>query len=67
MKIDFEFETEYGIFRDSLTLPENIVYGEDAIQAMKEHRAEMKDLKEKINVLILENKKLRKTSFLLLI
>ena len=38
MKIDFEFETQYGRFRDSLTLPENIVYGEDAIQAMKEQR-----------------------------
>ena len=38
MKIDFEFETEYGRFRDSLTLPDNVVYGEDEIQAMKEQR-----------------------------
>lgn len=38
MKIDFEFNTEYGVFRDALNLPDDVVYGEDAIQSMKEQR-----------------------------
>jgi hypothetical protein len=38
MKIDFEFETEFGVFRDSLDLPDDVTYGEDAIQNMKEQR-----------------------------
>ena len=38
MKIDFEFETEFGVFRDSLDLPDDVIYGEDEIQNMKEQR-----------------------------
>ena len=38
IKIDFEFETQYGVFRDALHLPENHAYTEADIQAMKEQR-----------------------------
>lgn len=38
IKIDFEFDTPYGVFRDALHLPEDHVYTDAEIQAMKEQR-----------------------------
>jgi len=38
MKIDFEFETTYGVFRDALHLPDDHGMTEDEIQAMKQQR-----------------------------
>jgi hypothetical protein len=38
MKIDFEFQTKHGVFRDALHLPDNHGYSEEEIQAMKEQR-----------------------------
>lgn len=37
-KIDFEFETEYGIFRDAIMLPEDHQYTEQEIKVMQENR-----------------------------
>lgn len=38
MKIDFEFQTEHGLFRDALHLPEDHNLSEEQLQAMKEQR-----------------------------
>jgi len=38
MKIDFEFETPYGKFRDALNLPDNHSYTKEELQLMKEKR-----------------------------
>lgn len=38
MKIDFEFDTPHGVFRDALHLPDDHSYSEADIQAMKEQR-----------------------------
>jgi len=38
MKIDFEFSTQHGIFRDALYFPDDQVPDEATIQAMKEER-----------------------------
>ena len=38
IKIDFEFDTPHGIFRDALHLPEDHTFTEEEIQAMKEQR-----------------------------
>ena len=38
MKIDFEFETQYGIFRDALYLPDDHTFTDEEIQAMKQQR-----------------------------
>lgn len=38
IKIDFEFDTPHGVFRDALHLPNNHAFTEDKIQAMKEQR-----------------------------
>ena len=40
MKIDFEFNTEYGLFRDALHLPDNHGLTEDQIEAMKKQRVD---------------------------
>lgn len=40
MKIDFEFETKYGIFRDALHLPDNETFTDDEIQTMKQARVD---------------------------
>ena len=40
MKIDFEFETEYGVFRDALHLPDDHAFSEDEITAMKQQRVD---------------------------
>jgi hypothetical protein len=37
-KIDFEFESKYGIFRDALHLPDDHGLTEDQIAAMKQQR-----------------------------
>lgn len=38
MKIDFEFNTEYGLFRDALHLPDEHGLSEADIEAMKQER-----------------------------
>jgi len=38
MKIDFEFDTKHGKFRDSITLSDDHKLSEAEIQAMKEQR-----------------------------
>ena len=38
MKIDFEYTTSYGVFRDALTLPDNHSYTDDELEAMKVSR-----------------------------
>jgi hypothetical protein len=38
MKIDFEFETAYGLFRDALHLPDDHGFTEAEIESMKEQR-----------------------------
>lgn len=38
MKIDFEFDTPHGVFRDALHLPDDHSLSDAEIQAMKEQR-----------------------------
>jgi hypothetical protein len=38
MKIDFEFDTKHGVFRDALYLPDNHTHTEAEIEAMKKQR-----------------------------
>lgn len=38
MKIDFEFQTEHGLFRDALHLDDNHAFTEAEIEAMKADR-----------------------------
>ena len=38
MKIDFEFQTPHGLFRDALHLPDDHGLGDDAIEALKAER-----------------------------
>ena len=38
VRIEFEFECEYGTFRDALILPEDHSYTEEELQAMKQER-----------------------------
>ena len=38
IKIDFEFDTKHGIFRDALYLPDDHTYTDTEIEAMKEYR-----------------------------
>lgn len=38
MKIDFEFDTPHGVFRDALHLPDDHRLSDAEIQAMKEQR-----------------------------
>jgi len=38
MKIDFEYDTKYGKFSDSLNLPDDQIYTEAEIEGMKETR-----------------------------
>jgi hypothetical protein len=38
MKIDFEFTTQYGVFRDALYLEDEHGLSEDEINAMKQER-----------------------------
>lgn len=38
IKIDFEYETEFGVYRDALWLPEDQIYTPEEIEAMKLER-----------------------------
>lgn len=38
MKIDFEFDTQYGVFRDALHLPDDHGLSETEIETMKQER-----------------------------
>lgn len=38
IKIDFQFQTEYGLFSDALYLPDDNTYTDAEIQAMKDER-----------------------------
>ena len=38
IKIDIEFDTPYGVFRDALHLPDDHTFTDKEIQAMKEQR-----------------------------
>ena len=38
IKIDFEFDSSYGVFRDALHLPEDHTFTDAEIQAMKQER-----------------------------
>ena len=40
MKIDFEFTTPHGLFRDALHLPDDHTFNDDEIQAMKQQRVD---------------------------
>jgi hypothetical protein len=40
MKIDFEFNTQYGLFRDALHLPDDQTFTDEEIQAMKQQRVD---------------------------
>jgi hypothetical protein len=38
VKIDFEFDTQYGLFRDALWLPDAHGWSDAEIEAMKQQR-----------------------------
>ena len=38
MKIDFEFDTQYGVFRDALHLPDDHTFSNEEIEQMKIQR-----------------------------
>jgi hypothetical protein len=38
IKIDFEFNSPHGVFRDALHLPDDHTFTDDEIQAMKQQR-----------------------------
>lgn len=38
MKIDFEFTTPYGVFRDALYLPDDYIYTQEQIAEMQAER-----------------------------
>jgi hypothetical protein len=38
IKIDFEFQTQYGVFRDALYLPEDHDFSQEQITAMQQER-----------------------------
>jgi len=40
MKIDFEFETPHGLFRDALHLPDDHTFTDEEVQAMKQQRVD---------------------------
>jgi hypothetical protein len=40
MKIDFEFDTPHGVFRDALHLPDDHTFTADEIQGMKQQRVD---------------------------
>ena len=40
MKIDFEFETKYGVFRDALNFYDGAIPSEAEIEAMKQQRVD---------------------------
>ena len=40
VKIDFQFETQHGMFRDALHLPDNHTFTDEEVQAMKQQRVD---------------------------
>lgn len=40
MKIDFEFQTPHGLFRDALHLPDDHGLSDEQIEAMKQERVD---------------------------
>ena len=38
MKIDFTFETQYGVFSDAITLPDDHTFTDNEIEAIKKER-----------------------------
>jgi hypothetical protein len=40
MKIDFEFDTPHGMFRDALHLADDHTFTDEEIQAMKQQRVD---------------------------
>jgi hypothetical protein len=40
MKIDFEFDTPHGVFRDALHLADDHTFTEEEVQAMKQQRVD---------------------------
>lgn len=40
MKIDFEFQTQYGVFRDALHLPDDHTFTDAELDAMKQQRVD---------------------------
>ena len=38
IKLDFEFQTQYGVYRDALYLDDNHSFTEQEIEAMKQQR-----------------------------
>lgn len=40
IKIDFEFQTEHGLFRDALYLDNDHVFTDEEIQSMKQQRVD---------------------------
>ena len=40
MKIDFEFDTPHGLFRDALHLPDDHTFTDADIEAMKQQRVD---------------------------
>jgi hypothetical protein len=39
-KIDFEFDTPHGMFRDALHLPDDHTFTDEEVQAMKQQRVD---------------------------
>lgn len=37
-KIDFQFVTQYGTFSDALNLPDDVVFTDEELEAMKQER-----------------------------
>jgi len=40
MKIDFKFDTKYGVFSDAISLPDDHTFTDDEIEAMKQERVD---------------------------
>jgi hypothetical protein len=40
IKIDFTFDTEYGVFSDAISLPDDHTFTDDEIEAMKQERVD---------------------------
>jgi len=38
IKIDFTFDTEYGVFSDAISLPDDHTFTDDEIEAIKQER-----------------------------
>lgn len=40
MQIRFEFDTDYGVFRDALNLPDDHAFSDEELAAMKQARVD---------------------------